>query len=79
MNILSRVEVKNFDLRNKLKTIITPAYIYAGRYDTQCPVEFGIEIAELIPHSQLMIFEKSNHNPFIEEEDKFREFIKNTL
>lgn len=74
-----RVEVKNFDLRHKLKTINIAAYIYAGRYDAQCPVDFSIEMAEQISHSQLLIFEESNHHPFIEEEEKFREFIKNTL
>ncbi|MED1559927.1 alpha/beta hydrolase [Bacillus paramycoides] len=79
LDYFRKIEVKNFDLRRQLKSIHIPIYIYAGRYDAQCPVEFGIEIAELIPHSQLIIFEESNHNPFIEEEEKFREFVKITL
>ena len=79
LDYFRKVEVKNFDLRNRLKHIDMPTYIFAGQYDAQCPVEFGIEIAELIPHSKLIIFEESNHNPFIEEEEKFREFVKTTL
>lgn len=79
LDYFRKVEVKNFDLRKQLKKIHLPTYIYAGRYDVQCPVEFGIEIADLIPHSQFIIFEESNHNPFIEEEEKFKEFVKTTL
>ncbi|MEA3318683.1 MAG: alpha/beta hydrolase [Bacillota bacterium] len=79
LDYFRKVEVKNFDLRSQLKDINVPSYIYAGRHDAQCPVEFSIEMAELIPQSQLIIFEESNHNPFIEEEEKFREFVKSTL
>ncbi len=81
LDYFRKVEVKNFDLRNQLMNIQhnIPTYIFAGRYDAQCPVEFGIEIAEIIPRTQLVIFEESNHNPFIEEEEKFREFVKITL
>lgn len=79
LDYFRKIEVKNFDLRNQLKNINIPNYIFAGRYDVQCPVEFGIEIADLIPQSQLIIFEESNHNPFIEEEERFREFVKTTL
>ena len=79
LDYFRKVEVKNFDLRNQLININIPSYIYAGRFDAQCPVEFGIEIAELIPDSHLTIFEESNHNPYIEEEEKFQEFVKLTF
>ena len=69
------VEVKKMDFRPQLHTVQIPSYIYAGRYDTQCPVEFGIEIAEHIPHAKLTIFEQSNHFPFVEEEVLFSEMI----
>lgn len=54
-------------------------YIYAGRFDVQCPIKFGEEIADLIPHSKLTVFERSNHNPFSEEEGKFIQFVKDTI
>lgn len=79
LDYFRKVEVKNFDLRNDLKNISIPSYIFSGRHDAQCPVEFGMEIATLIPQSQSIIFEVSNHNPYIEEEKKFREFVKTTL
>lgn len=79
LDYFRKVEVRNYDVRNNLKNINIPVYIFAGRHDTQCPVEFGIEIHEYIPHSELTIFEESNHNPFIEEEEKFKKFVKLTV
>ncbi len=70
-----QVEYRDMDLREKLKDINIPSFIYAGRYDAQCPVNFGIEIAELIKNANLTIFEKSNHFPFLEEEEPFTELV----
>lgn len=54
-------------------------YVFGGKYDAQCPIEFSYEIANLIPTSDLTIFEQSNHNPFIEEEQAFMDFVKKLL
>ena len=54
-------------------------FIYCGKHDVQCPYIFSREIANLIPNATLTKFEESNHNPFVEEIDKFNQFVKNTL
>ncbi len=72
-------EYPAYDIREELKDIHIPSYIYAGKYDAQCPLRFGEEIAELIPGAEFTVFEESNHNPFSEEESKFDEFVKGTL
>ncbi|WP_422124408.1 alpha/beta fold hydrolase [Planococcus sp. X10-3] len=72
-------EYPSYDLREQLKEIQIPSYIYSGKYDAQCPLRFGEEIADLIPGAQLTVFEESNHNPFSEEESKFEEFVRGTL
>lgn len=79
LDYFRKLEVKNYDVRDELGNIAIPVYIFAGRHDSQCPVEFGIEIKEYMPHSKLTIFENSNHNPFIEQEEDFKEFVKKTL
>jgi proline iminopeptidase len=79
LDYFRKVQVNSFDIRERLKSIHIPTYIFAGRHDAQCPVEFGIEIAELTPTAKLTIFEQSNHNPFIEEEEAFKEFLQLTL
>ncbi len=79
LDYFRKVEVKNYDVRNELKNVITPSYIFGGRYDAQCPIEFTYEIAQLMPHAHVMVFEKSNHNPYIEELENFEVFVKETL
>lgn len=79
LDYFRKIEMKDFDLRDQLNKVHIPTYVFAGKYDAQCPVEYGIEIATLIPDAKLTVFEKSNHNPFIEEEEAFKDFVKLTL
>ncbi|MEK5393435.1 alpha/beta hydrolase [Margalitia sp. FSL K6-0131] len=78
LNYFRKVEYPTFDIREELKHVTVPSYIYSGKYDSQCPMKYGIEIAELMPNASFTIFEESNHNPFSEEEEKFQEFVKST-
>lgn len=70
LNFFSR-ELHVFDVTKKLVLITTPTMIMCGRHDVQCPVEYSIEMGELIPSSMLAIFERSNHYPFLEEAEQF--------
>ena len=53
--------LRHFDFRPRLKAITAPTLIIAGRHDWICPPEFSQEIHELIPDSDLRIFEGSSH------------------
>lgn len=75
LNYFSR-EVQIFDVTKKLKLISTPTLIICGKYDVQCPITYSIEMNELIPHSTLILFNKSNHYPFLEEAELFNKEIK---
>ena len=79
LDFFRKVDYREYDVRGDLKHVQLPSFIYAGRHDAQCPVQFGIEIAELLPNAQLTIFEHSNHFPFLEEEDAFQSFVTSTL
>lgn len=70
--------MKTLDLRKDRSTIHIDTYVFSGKYDAQCPLEFSYEIANLIPTSKLTVFEQSNHNPFVEEEEMFEDFVKKT-
>ena len=70
-----QVEYRNMDFREQLIHINVPSYIFAGKHDTQCPVQFGMEIASDIPNAYFKIFEESNHFPFLEEEEAFEKFV----
>ncbi|MFJ5792122.1 alpha/beta fold hydrolase [Lysinibacillus sp. NPDC093197] len=71
-------ELKNYDITDSLKEIDSPSFIYCGRFDTQCPLVFSEEIATAINNSSLTIFDESSHNPFVEEEEAFNNFVKST-
>ncbi|MFC4559240.1 alpha/beta fold hydrolase [Virgibacillus kekensis] len=71
MNFFSR-ELQVYDVTRKLGLSFAPTLIMCGRNDVQCPLTYSEEMSELIPNSRLVVFEHSNHYPFLEEEDLFR-------
>lgn len=74
-----KYEYPTYDVRDALKFVNIPSYIYVGKYDSQCPLKFSEEIASLIPKARFTIFEESNHYPFFEEAEGFEEFVISTL
>ncbi|CAN7290560.1 alpha/beta fold hydrolase [Rossellomorea sp. LjRoot5] len=72
MNFFIR-ELPIYDVTRKLEFIGVPTLIMCGRFDVQCPLKYSIEMAEGIPDSRLVIFERSNHYPFLEEAERFTE------
>lgn len=74
MNFFIREEMI-FDVTRELEKISTNTLILSGRHDVQCPLSFSVEMNELIPKSQLFIFNESNHYPFLEEKSLFRQVI----
>lgn len=79
LDYFRKVEYPSYDIREEIKHINIPSYIYVGKFDSQCPMKFGVEIADLIPDASLTIFEESNHNPYSEEEENFAKFVSETL
>ena len=75
MNFFAR-EILQFDVTKQLFCITTPTLIACGRYDVQCPLSFSEEMASMIPDAKLLVFEESNHYPFLEEERLFELSIK---
>lgn len=75
MNFFAR-EILQFDVTKQLSVITTPTLIACGRYDVQCPLSYSEEMASTIPNAKLLVFEESNHYPFLEEERLFELSIK---
>lgn len=75
LDYFRQIEYPKFDLTEQLASIMVPAFVYSGQYDSQCPVVFGAEIADKIPNAEFWLFENSNHFPFSEEEERFNQFV----
>lgn len=76
LDYFSYKELPSFDVRSQLTTVQTKAFIYGGRYDAQCPYEYAVETANLLPYATLTTFNESNHFPFVEQEREFEKFVE---
>jgi proline iminopeptidase len=71
--------LRSFDLRSELSGIKAPTLILAGRHDWICAPEFAEEIHELIPQSDLRIFEDSSHSIAGDEPQNFFDAVAGFL
>jgi proline iminopeptidase len=75
LNYFNR-EIQIFDVTKKLVLIKSPTLIMCGKFDVQCPLDYSIEMSEGIPDSKLVVFNHSNHYPFLEESDTYKQEFK---
>jgi pimeloyl-ACP methyl ester carboxylesterase len=68
-------DLPSYDLKSELNKIAVPSIVFCGKHDAQCPVIFSQEINNELKNSTLYIFEESNHFPYIEEKEKFKEMV----
>lgn len=78
-NYAFAVNLPEYDLTGKLGQISCPTLITVGRHDWITPVEASQELADNIPGSELVIFEKSGHSPQIEERDEWLSTVRRFL
>ena len=71
--------IPHYDVRAQLGAIMAPTLVIAGRHDWITPPTQGEEIHRLIPRSEYVVFEKSGHMPFIEEQDDFLAVVRRFL
>ena len=56
--------VRSFDYRDALKTLDVPTLIVGGEEDWITPVKYSYMMKELIPNSELKVFENCGHSVF---------------
>jgi len=73
-------DIGSFDYRKKLKDLKMPVLIYSGRFDRVAVPWMALKFKEYCPQAQFVMFEKSGHNPQVEEPAKtfalIDEFLK---
>lgn len=63
-------DIGRYDVRAKLKTLKMPVLIVAGRYDRVAVPWMQVQYKTFCPQAQFVLFEKSGHNPQVEEPEK---------
>lgn len=73
-------DIGNFDFRKDLKDLKMPIFIYAGRFDRVAVPRMMVKYKEYCPQAKFVMFEKSGHNPQVEQPEKLfpmiAEFMK---
>ncbi|MFZ1704931.1 MAG: alpha/beta hydrolase [Saprospiraceae bacterium] len=73
-------DIGNFDFRKQLIDLKMPILIYGGRYDRVAVPSMMVKYKNYCPQAQFIMFEKSGHNPQVEEPQKLfpiiLEFLK---
>ncbi len=68
-----------YDLRPQLPDVTCPTLVTVGRADWVTPVSAAQTIADLVPDSRLVVFERSGHSPQVEERDLFQQVVRDFL
>jgi proline iminopeptidase len=68
-----------YDLKPQLPSVTCPTLVTVGRTDWVTPVSAAQTIADLIPDSRLVVFERSGHSPQIEERELFQRTVREFL
>lgn len=63
-------DVAQIDFRKDLKNLTMPVLVIAGRYDRVSVPVFAVQYKRYCPQAQFEMFERSGHNPQIEEPEK---------
>ena len=72
-------DIGTFDFRKQLKDLKMPILIYGGRYDRVAVPRMMIEYKLYCPQAEFYMFEKSGHNPQVEEQSELFAVIREFL
>lgn len=73
-------DMAKFDVTKQLKDLEMPVLVIAGRYDRVAVPKMQVQYKKYCPQAKFVMFERSGHNPQVEEPDKefpiIREFLR---
>jgi proline iminopeptidase len=67
------------DVEDRLPDITQPVLVLAGRHDRTCVPEAAEAMAKGIPNAELVVFEKSGHMTFVEENEAYLDAVDDFL
>jgi proline iminopeptidase len=72
-------DIGTFDFRKELKNLKMPILIYGGRYDRVAVPRMMVQYKMYCPQAEFVMFERSGHNPQVEEPSKLFDLIREFL
>jgi proline iminopeptidase len=72
-------DVAKLDFRTKLRRLKMPILIIEGRFDRVAIPRYSIKYKGYAPKAKFVMFEKSGHNPYVEENDKYFKLLNDFL
>jgi proline iminopeptidase len=72
-------DIGNFDYRTKLKDLKMPVLIYGGRYDRVAVPWMMVKFKEYCPQARFVMFERSGHNPQVEQPQELFKLLNDFL
>jgi len=69
-------DIRYYDVREELTRLEVETLVMVGRHDPVMPVGQSEELHRLLPNSRLIVYERSAHLPYVDEQGAFiREFL----
>jgi proline-specific peptidase len=75
----AKQEYGGIEVEDRLDVVTQPVLVLAGRYDRVCSVEAAEAIAAGIPNAELVVFERSAHMTFVEENERYVAVVRDFL
>ncbi len=72
-------DIYRFDVRKQLKDLKMPVLVVAGRFDRVSVPTMAVKYKQYCPQAQFVMFEKSGHNPQVEEPELEFKIIREFL
>ncbi|MBR9683752.1 alpha/beta fold hydrolase, partial [Candidatus Woesearchaeota archaeon] len=72
-------DIGTFDYRTQLKELKMPILIYGGRYDRVAVPWMMVQFKMYCPQAEFVMFERSGHNPQVEEPEATIALIRGFL
>jgi proline iminopeptidase len=75
----SRAGYGDIEVEDRLGEVRRPVLVLAGRHDRTCVLEGASAMAEGIPGATLVVFERSAHMAYVEEQDGYVDAVRSFL
>ncbi len=72
-------DIGKLDFRRDLEKLKMPVLVLAGRYDRISDPRFAVKYKDYAPNAEFIMFEKSGHNPYVEENEKYFKVLNDFL